>query len=141
MSYFHEQFKKDFNTLHDLSDGPFEGQGLSLQGYLQLAKTFDQQVTLHHTLEERILFPLLAEYMPQFGKGDGSGNHFELHHTIHEGLGKLQKLTDNWLESPLRYSSSEMKECLNGFRDVLFQHLDEEVREILCDWGYPLGGI
>jgi len=36
-------------------------------------------------LEEDILFPLLAQYMPQFGKAEGSGSHFELHHAIHEG--------------------------------------------------------
>jgi hypothetical protein len=36
-------------------------------------------------VEEEILFPLLAQYMPQFGKTEGSGNHFELHHAIHEG--------------------------------------------------------
>jgi len=40
---------------------------------------------MHHTIEERHLFPILARNMPQFAKEDGE--HLASHHGIHEGSG------------------------------------------------------
>ena len=32
-----------------------------------------------------------------------------------------------WLDEPSTYKPEEMRACLDGWRDVLFNHLDEEV--------------
>jgi hypothetical protein len=37
-------------------------------------------LTMHHTIEERFIFPILAERMPQF-----KAEHLESHRGIHEG--------------------------------------------------------
>ena len=39
---------------------------------------------MHHTIEERHLFPILAKSMPQFAD-NGGGGHITSHHGIHEG--------------------------------------------------------
>ena len=42
---------------------------------------------MHHTIEERHLFPILAKNMPQFSKDDhGDGAHILSHRGIHEGI-------------------------------------------------------
>ena len=43
------------------------------------------------------------------------------------GLLNLEKLVEKWTEAPFTYSPTEMRECLDGFREILFHHLDEEV--------------
>lgn len=43
------------------------------------------------------------------------------------GLDNLSALLTKWTSDPKTYSPTEMKHCLDGFRDVLFKHLDEEV--------------
>lgn len=45
----------------------------------------------------------------------------------HVGLEKLSSLLAKWRKSPSTYSPSEMRSCLDGFKEVLFHHLDEEV--------------
>ena len=48
------------------------------------------------------------------------------------GLMNLEKLVEKWTEAPSTYSSTEMRECLDGFREILFHHLDEEVSGLMC---------
>lgn len=47
------------------------------------------------------------------------------------GLEDLEKVVAKWKADPSKYSPTEMRACLDGFKDVLFQHLDEEVRTLL----------
>lgn len=103
-------------------------------------------LTMHHTIEERHIFPVLAKRMPAFQNDEV---HLRSHHGIHEGLGsvwymfahlrlcllavfligldKLAELLQKWNADPSTYSPTEMKECLDSWREVLFKHLDEEV--------------
>jgi len=104
---------------------------------------------MHHTIEERHLFPILAKTMPQFSKNDhGDGAHILSHKGIHDGifyvifvtfcrlffltlsslgLLNLEKLVEKWTDEPSTYSPTEMRACLDTFRETLFHHLDEEV--------------
>lgn len=43
------------------------------------------------------------------------------------GLLDLEKLVKKWTEAPSTYSPTEMRACLDTFREVLFHHLDQEV--------------
>jgi hypothetical protein len=43
------------------------------------------------------------------------------------GLDDLAALVHKYTQEPSSYSPTEMRACLDGFKDVLFSHLDEEV--------------
>lgn len=47
------------------------------------------------------------------------------------GLSNLEKLVEKWTEAPSTYSPTEMRGCLDGFREILFHHLDEEVGDLI----------
>jgi len=92
----------------------------------------NNHLTMHHTIEERHLFPILAKSMPQFADNGGVG-HITSHHGIHEGLVELDRLVEQWENAPSTYSPTNMRACLDSFRDVLFRHLDEEVADLHGD--------
>ena len=47
------------------------------------------------------------------------------------GLSNLEKLVEKWTEAPSTYSPTEMRACLDAFRETLFHHLDEEVGDLM----------
>ncbi|EAU91232.2 hypothetical protein CC1G_06867 [Coprinopsis cinerea okayama7 len=128
MNQFHQYFKREFNTLHELAD-IHARVGMPLSVFLEMGKSFIHHLTLHHTLEERHFFPLLAKRMPQFSP-DHDSEHLKSHSHIHDGLDKLEALLKKWTESPSEYSPTELRECLDGFKEVLFRHLDQEVADL-----------
>ncbi|KAJ3515254.1 hypothetical protein NLJ89_g1879 [Agrocybe chaxingu] len=131
MSGFHEWFKQEFNTLYTLADGSFTSRGLSLAHYLETAKTMNRHLKMHHTIEERYVFPILGKKMPQFAKENEDVTQSPPSYNAPIlGLVKLEKLVDKWIDEPSTYSPKEMRDCLDSFRDVLFHHLDEEVEDI-----------
>lgn len=78
-------------------------------------------------LEERHIFPVLAQRIPAFRK------ELELltqHKQIHAGLDKLEAYLDQVKASKKDLRLDELKVILDSFGPVLFAHLDEEVRQI-----------
>ncbi|KAJ7579134.1 hemerythrin HHE cation binding domain-containing protein [Mycena floridula] len=129
MASFHRYFKQEFDTLYQLADGSFAKRGMSLGMYLESAKQMNNHLNMHHTIEESHLFPILAKKMPQFSV-DNDDAHIQSHRGIHEGLDSLLALLKKWKQDPSTYSPEEMRGCLDGFREVLFKHLDEEVADL-----------
>ncbi|KAJ7703144.1 hemerythrin HHE cation binding domain-containing protein [Mycena rosella] len=130
MSSFHNYFKQEFNTIYEqLADGSFSKRGLSLGLYLEMAKRLNSHLTMHHTIEERHIFPILAKRMPQFST-ETEAAHIDSHKGIHTGLDELATLVVKFKTQPSSYSPAEMRACLDGFREVLFSHLDEEVSDL-----------
>ncbi|KAF7792317.1 hypothetical protein EIP86_003353 [Pleurotus ostreatoroseus] len=124
---FHDYFKAEFELVYELADGSFTTRGMSTKMYLAEADDLRKHLTMHHTIEERHIFPLLAKRMPAFRNDE---QHIKSHHGIHEGLDKLSVLLKKWNADPTKYSPDEMKACLDSWRDVLFRHLDEEVADL-----------
>lgn len=100
---------------------------------------------MHHTMEERHVFPILAKGIPKFASST-HGGHVDSHREIHDGVfldltlillirislipKGLENLTQNvakWKENPTSYSPTEMRASLDALSDVLFPHLDQEV--------------
>ncbi|KAF9062112.1 hypothetical protein BDP27DRAFT_1337037 [Rhodocollybia butyracea] len=129
MSSFHEGFKEQFNTLYELSDGSFNKRGWSLGLYLESAKRFNDHLTMHHTIEEAYIFPILGRRMKQFST-ESDGEHLASHKGIHDGLQSLKSLIHKCKADPTSYSPTEMRACLDNFREVLFSHLDQEVQDL-----------
>lgn len=122
---------------------------------MTLTSSSAADLVVHHTIEERHIFPVLAKRMPAFKENDV---HIASHHGIHEGcvalmrfwpplilcalgLDKLGELLKKWTAEPAAYSPQEMKDCLDSWREVLFKHLDEEASTLLAQhqlWQRPL---
>ncbi|TEB37659.1 hypothetical protein FA13DRAFT_927189 [Coprinellus micaceus] len=128
MNQFHSYFKTQFNMLYELADGSYEKQGLSLASFVQLINDLIHHLTMHHTIEEQTLFPILGKRMSQFAERESRGEHIESHRQIHDGLDTLSELTRKWTSGPSTYSPSDLRMCLDSFREVLFRHLDDECR-------------
>ncbi|KAJ7737780.1 hypothetical protein DFH07DRAFT_905700 [Mycena maculata] len=124
MNHFHTYFKTDC-----LADGTFAERGLSLSMYLEMSEQLNSHLTFHHTYEEEHIFPVLATKMQQFSV-ETDGEHLASHKGIHEGLEALAALVEKFKKEPSMYSPTEMRVCLDGFREVLFRHLDAEVNDL-----------
>ncbi|KAJ3803010.1 hypothetical protein GGU11DRAFT_389432 [Lentinula aff. detonsa] len=131
MKSFHDGFKEEFNTLYELSDGSFNKRGWSLGIYLESAARFNHHLTMHHTIEETYLFPLLGKRMKQFSESEGL--HLKSHKGIHDGLERLEGLIQQYKSEPNTYDPTKMRASLDSFRDVLFSHLDQEVEDLRGD--------
>ncbi|THH02714.1 hypothetical protein EW145_g6713 [Phellinidium pouzarii] len=116
--------------VYKLADGSFTNYRMSLQMFLREADSLKNpsssltDLEAHHSIEERFIFPVLANKMPSFAEDD---QHRKSHEAIHEGLNKLGALTREFRETPTSYSPERM--C----GEVLMRHLDEEVADLSGD--------
>ncbi|KAI0093066.1 hypothetical protein BDY19DRAFT_406229 [Irpex rosettiformis] len=127
MKRFHDWFKLEFDTVYELADGSYTQRGMSTKMYLASAQQLRRHLTMHHTIEEQHIFPVLAQRMPSFREDEA---HIKSHHGIHEGLDKLGILLEKYVADPTTYSPAEIRTCLDSWREVLFNHLDEEVEDL-----------
>lgn len=82
---------------------------------------------MHHTIEEQHIFPILAKKMPAFQK------ELELlsqHKQIHVGIDKMESYLGECERGERELRMQELKEILDSFGDVLWQHLDDEVKQL-----------
>ncbi|KAF9465054.1 hypothetical protein BDZ94DRAFT_433532 [Collybia nuda] len=132
MNSFHQWFKDEFKRIYESADGSFANRGLSLSQYLSTVTSFNASLTMHHTMEERHVFPILAQGIPKFASST-HGGHIDSHREIHDGLENLAQKVTKWTEDPTMYSPMEMKISLEALSNVLFSHLDQEVEDIRGD--------
>jgi hemerythrin-like domain-containing protein len=101
--------------------------GMSIRQFLHTGLEFCNHLEIHHGIEERHVFPLLAKKMPAFKK------ELELlaqHKEIHQGLEKFQEYLETCQTGEKELRLSEMKRLMDEFGDVLWRHLDQEVKEL-----------
>ncbi|KAL1605741.1 hypothetical protein SLS59_003545 [Nothophoma quercina] len=127
MDYFHSHFRETWNVLYGTCESGKRSKGMSIRQFIALGQQFCGQLEMHHGIEERHIFPVLAKKMPAFKK------ELELltqHKQIHAGLDKLTKYLDECSSGERELRLPELKEILDGFGKVLWQHLDDEVKEL-----------
>jgi len=101
--------------------------GMSIRQFLRTGLEFCNHLGMHHGIEEQHVFPLLAKKMPAFRK------ELELltqHKEIHQGLKKFQEYLENCQSGENELRLVEMKRLMDQFGDVLWRHLDDEVKEL-----------
>lgn len=82
---------------------------------------------MHHTIEERHIFPVLAKKMPVFKK------EMELltqHRAIHVGIERIEEYVDQCKTGEKELRMEEMKRIMDSFGTVLWEHLDHEVEQL-----------
>jgi hemerythrin-like domain-containing protein len=82
---------------------------------------------MHHGIEERHFFPVLARKMPAFQKELELLTH---HKMIHAGLVKLQVYLEECKAGERELRLQELKIIMDTFGDVLWTHLDAEVKQL-----------
>ena len=100
---------------------------MSIGQFLATISQLISQLTMHHTIEEQHIFPVLAKKMPAFRK------ELELlsqHKQIHKGLDQLEDYVDGCRSGERELRLSELKKIMDGFGEVLWQHLDDEVKQL-----------
>jgi len=127
MELFHNWFRQTWNTLYTACTTSRRPEDLSLREFLSLGLNFCDSLETHHSIEEVHVFPTLARKMPAFRQ------ELELltqHKQIHQGLDKLQLYLEGCKTGQQELRLGEMKEIMDGFGKVLWEHLDDEVKEL-----------
>lgn len=101
---------------------------MSLRQFLSTGLQFADQLTAHHTIEERFIFPLLAPRMPEFDpkRGDLIKQHAEIHEGLEEFEGYLRRCRGGEED----FEMSELRRRMDTWGGVLWKHLDEEVKSL-----------
>jgi len=127
MDYFHNHFRATWKMLYAACSSGRRPANMSLRQFISSAEQFCHQLTMHHTIEEQHIFPILAAKMPAFRK------ELELltqHKQIHNGIEKLEEYMEKCRSGEKDLRMEELKEIMDSFGDVLWSHLDDEVKQL-----------
>ena len=103
---------------------------MSIRQFLQVGLQLCQHLDVHHSIEEQHIFPILARKMPAFKK---ELDLLTQHKQIHKGLDVLQAYLEDCRSGEKELRLEELKGVLDTFREVLWQHLDDEVHELRAE--------
>ncbi|KAJ4352369.1 uncharacterized protein N0V89_007717 [Didymosphaeria variabile] len=127
MEYFHNNFRQTWNVMYKACETNKRPAGTSIRQFLAMAEQFCHHLTMHHTIEEQHIFPVLAKKMPAFRE------ELELltqHKGIHDGLEKLEEYIADCRSGEKELQLKEIKRIMDGFGKVLWSHLDDEVKQL-----------
>jgi hemerythrin-like domain-containing protein len=100
---------------------------MSIRQFISTGLQFCRNLGFHHGIEEQHVFPMLAARMPAFQR--------ELllltqHKQIHAGMDKMEEYLERCQSGEQELRLAELKEVMDGFGKVLWEHLDQEVKEL-----------
>jgi hemerythrin-like domain-containing protein len=125
MDRYHNHFRYTWNILYKTCETGSRPNGMSLRAFISQGLHLCHGLTMHHTIEEQYVFPELAERMPAFKPHD---HLISQHEAIHEGLVKLEEYLDACRAGEREMRLPELKVVMDTFGEVLWTHLDDEVR-------------
>ncbi|MCJ1369069.1 hypothetical protein MMC20_000277 [Loxospora ochrophaea] len=127
MDYFHSHFRQTWKVLYAACSSGQRPKSISLRQFLSTGLQFCHHLEIHHSIEENHIFPVLATKMPAFRK------ELELltqHKQIHKGLDKFEAYLEKCRTGENELRLDELKELMDAFGDVLWAHLDDEVKAL-----------
>ncbi|PYH43650.1 hemerythrin domain-containing protein [Aspergillus saccharolyticus JOP 1030-1] len=129
MDQFHTHFRLTYNTLLSACATPPKPK-LAPRALITQALEFCHHLTMHHTIEERHIFPVLARRMPEFRR---ELSLLSQHKEIHRGMAALERYLEACRSGETDLDRREVGRLLEGFGGVLFEHLDEEVHALRAE--------
>lgn len=130
MQQYHNHFRSSWTTLYKACEANKRPSGISIRQFLALGEEFCSSLTMHHGIEERYIFPVLAESMPNFKDQE----HLKKQHEgIHAGLDVFEQYLKDCRSGQTELRLGEMKRIMDTFGEVLWKHLDDEVDELRAD--------
>ncbi|KAH7142939.1 hypothetical protein B0J13DRAFT_476335, partial [Dactylonectria estremocensis] len=130
MNSFHEAFRRSWSTMYTACSSGTRPAGMSIRRFISIGLEFCENLENHHNIEENWFFPLLAERMPEFRR---ERELVAQHREIHAGLEALQSYLRSCLAAEVDFSLGKVKEILDSFGVVLWQHLGEEVQDLKAE--------
>jgi len=103
---------------------------LSLSAFLNLGLQFIQHLEAHHSIEERYIFPVLAQKMPEFKAGKNAAELLRQHKEIHKGMDVFQAYLRSCKTGQEDFELSTLKTKMDSWGEVLWTHLDQEVKTL-----------
>lgn len=133
MSYYHGMLRQSWDLVYD-GTAPASGRAAKKQPssreLIAAGLHFCEHLQLHHDIEEAHWFPVLARRMPGF---DHKGFAKEQHRQMHRGLDRLRPYLEECRRGARDLRRDEVRDIMDGFKDVLWTHLDAEVEELGAD--------
>jgi hemerythrin-like domain-containing protein len=117
-----------WTVLWDAAESGRRPDDMNLADFIRLGLQFTEYLEMHHNIEEAMLFPRLAERMPQFSRDNG-----ELvaqHKVIHEGLEGLQLYLKDCRAGRADFELRILKQKMESWGGMLWMHMDEEVKTL-----------
>lgn len=101
---------------------------MTLRQFLAQGLSFAEHLAAHHAIEEQFVFPRLAARMPEFDprRGDMVAQHAR----IHAGLEAFEGYLKRCQRGEQDFDMGALKEKMESWGDVLWAHLDEEVKAL-----------
>ncbi|KAK7949636.1 eukaryotic translation initiation factor 3 subunit C [Apiospora saccharicola] len=132
MDMFHAHFRQSWNLLWNAATAGKRPAGMSMRSFILEGLQFLQYLTVHHDIEERHIFPVLAKKMPEFktGKGNGAAELLKQHRDIHKGMEMLEEYLTACRSGESDLDMRVLKTKLETWADVLWTHLDQEVKTL-----------
>jgi hemerythrin-like domain-containing protein len=100
---------------------------MSIRQFIQTGLQFCQHLETHHSIEEYHVFPILARKMPAFKQ---ELQLLTQHKQIHAGLEKFEAYLEGCRAGEKELRLGELKTLMDTFGTVLWQHLEDEVKEL-----------
>ncbi|KAF2972365.1 hypothetical protein GQX73_g1089 [Xylaria multiplex] len=149
MDIFHNHFRSSWNQLYTSASSGRRAQGMSIRGFLNAGLEFISHLEMHHSIEERFVFPELARRMPEFRTGRETNlpdpkskspdeeskrrkaaELLQQHVEIHKGMEGLRDYLRRCLSGETELQMGVVKAQLDTWGSVLWTHLDQEVRTL-----------
>lgn len=99
---------------------------MSLRQFLNEGTSLARHLRGHHGIEEAHVFPVLAKRMPEFNARNG--DMVTQHVLIHAGLDRFEAYLRRCEDGEEDFEMAKLRGVMEGWGDVLWLHLDEEVR-------------
>ncbi|KAF5532680.1 neutrophil cytosol factor 2 [Fusarium phyllophilum] len=151
MDRFHERFRHMWNMLYTAADTQKRPSNLSLKQFIETGKRalggsclactnaflaaqgiqFVDNLEGHHGIEERYIFPILAEKMPEFRTDTGDEAAAELlqqHEEIHSGMTAMREYLIACRYGDTEFQFKTLKERMDSWGETLLKHLNQEVK-------------
>lgn len=128
MTFYHDLLRTSWDKLyHGTEVGATEPSASAL---VAAGLHFCTHLKTHHDIEEAYWFPELGTKMEGFRPG-----HFasEQHKEMHRGLDVLRPYLEECRRGQRNLDRHEVHDILDSFGVVLWQHMDDEVRELSAE--------
>ncbi|KAK4617791.1 hypothetical protein CLAFUW4_12039 [Fulvia fulva] len=116
MDMFHENFRRTWNTMYKACTTNKRPSGMSIRQFLSLGDQFCHHLTIHHTIEEQHIFPVLARKMTCFQENQAM---LTDHKGIHEGVNQLEGYIADVKSGEKELDLRELKRVMDGFGETL----------------------